>query len=120
MPAAGTTVILKALQFAARKHERQRRKDVAASPYINHPIAVANLLAEVGEVTDIDVLVAAILHDTWYAVLQAVVSGDFDRVTAHPEHADAFLFECVCQPHPSVLICLASRAAGRKSDDEKV
>jgi guanosine-3',5'-bis(diphosphate) 3'-pyrophosphohydrolase len=64
MPAAVTTVILKALQFAARKHKTQRRKDVDASPYINHPIEVANLLAEVGEVTDVDALVAAILHDT--------------------------------------------------------
>jgi guanosine-3',5'-bis(diphosphate) 3'-pyrophosphohydrolase len=64
MPAVGTTVILKALQFAARKHETQRRKDVAASPYISHPIEVANLLAEVGEVTDVEALVAAILHDT--------------------------------------------------------
>lgn len=64
MPKEITTVILKALQFAARKHETQRRKDVAASPYINHPIEVANLLAEVGDVTDVDILVAAILHDT--------------------------------------------------------
>ena len=64
MPKEITAVILKALQFAARKHETQRRKDVAASPYINHPIEVANLLAEVGDVTDVDILVAAILHDT--------------------------------------------------------
>jgi guanosine-3',5'-bis(diphosphate) 3'-pyrophosphohydrolase len=32
--------ILKALHFSADKHRRQRRKDVEASPYINHPIEV--------------------------------------------------------------------------------
>jgi guanosine-3',5'-bis(diphosphate) 3'-pyrophosphohydrolase len=64
MPAADTTVLLKALQFSACKHQEQRRKDVDGSPYINHPIAVATLLAEVGGVTDVVALVAAILHDT--------------------------------------------------------
>jgi (p)ppGpp synthase/HD superfamily hydrolase len=59
-----TTILLKAVQFAAVKHQTQRRKDVDASPYINHPIEVAHLLADVGGVTDLDTLVAAILHDT--------------------------------------------------------
>ncbi|GMV39124.1 MAG: hypothetical protein AMXMBFR64_08400 [Myxococcales bacterium] len=56
--------LLRAVDFAARKHRDQRRKDDAASPYINHPVAVALLLAEVGGVSDPDVLAAAILHDT--------------------------------------------------------
>ena len=56
--------ILKALHFAADKHRDQRRKDAEASPYINHPIEVAELLARVGGVTDIVTLQAAILHDT--------------------------------------------------------
>ena len=59
-----TTILLKAVQFAAFKHQKQRRKDADASPYINHPIGVAHLLAEVGGITDIDTLVAAVLHDT--------------------------------------------------------
>ena len=59
-----TTILLKAVQFAAIKHQTQRRKDVDASPYINHPIEVAHLLAEVGGITDLTTLVAAILHDT--------------------------------------------------------
>jgi guanosine-3',5'-bis(diphosphate) 3'-pyrophosphohydrolase len=33
--------LLKALQFSAVKHRNQRRKDVDASPYINHPISLA-------------------------------------------------------------------------------
>jgi (p)ppGpp synthase/HD superfamily hydrolase len=58
------TTILKALHFAANKHRDQRRKDVEVSPYINHPIEVAELLARVGGVTDIVILQGAILHDT--------------------------------------------------------
>jgi GTP diphosphokinase / guanosine-3',5'-bis(diphosphate) 3'-diphosphatase len=56
--------ILKAAGFAARKHRDQRRKDAAASPYINHPIALANILANEGGITDATVIVAALLHDT--------------------------------------------------------
>jgi GTP diphosphokinase / guanosine-3',5'-bis(diphosphate) 3'-diphosphatase len=56
--------LLRTIAFAADKHRRQRRKDADASPYINHPIAVAAVLAIEGDVTDRATLVAAILHDT--------------------------------------------------------
>ncbi len=56
--------ILQAIEFAARKHRDQRRKDVESSPYINHPIQVAELIARVGGVQDVAVLLAAVLHDT--------------------------------------------------------
>jgi guanosine-3',5'-bis(diphosphate) 3'-pyrophosphohydrolase len=56
--------LLKAIAFAAEKHRRQRRKDAEASPYINHPIAVATVLAAEGEVSDEATLLAAALHDT--------------------------------------------------------
>lgn len=56
--------VFQALAFAAEKHRDQRRKDVDASPYINHPIAVANVLISEGGITDHIVLCAAILHDT--------------------------------------------------------
>lgn len=55
---------IKAVDFAAGKHRTQRRKDIDASAYINHPIALANLLANDGGVQDVDVLCAAVLHDT--------------------------------------------------------
>lgn len=55
---------LKALNFSARKHRHQRRKDEAASPYINHPIDVANILWTVGDIHDLPTVIAAILHDT--------------------------------------------------------
>ena len=58
------TLLLEALHFSADKHRDQRRKDHGASPYINHPIEVATVLATVGGVTNIDTLVAAVLHDT--------------------------------------------------------
>ena len=61
MSAAG---IVKAAQFAAEKHKNQRRKDVDASPYINHPLALASVLAVEGGVENHDVICAALLHDT--------------------------------------------------------
>ncbi|MEB3288465.1 MAG: HD domain-containing protein [Leptolyngbya sp.] len=59
-----TALVLQALQFAALKHRDQRRKDEAASPYVNHLITVAHLLANVGAVTDPVTLMGGILHDT--------------------------------------------------------
>ncbi|RYD27396.1 MAG: HD domain-containing protein [Verrucomicrobiaceae bacterium] len=56
--------ILHAAPFAAKKHSTQRRKNAAADPYINHPIEVAEHLSSVGGVTDEDMLIAALLHDT--------------------------------------------------------
>jgi guanosine-3',5'-bis(diphosphate) 3'-pyrophosphohydrolase len=57
-------LVIKALVFAADKHRNQRRKDANASPYINHPIALANVLANEAGIEDGRVLIAAILHDT--------------------------------------------------------
>lgn len=57
-------LIMKALSFAAHKHRDQRRKDVDASPYINHPISLANILTNEGGITDVEVICAALLHDT--------------------------------------------------------
>lgn len=59
----GLRLLLRAAAYAAEKHRDQRRKDAKASPYINHPLALADLLATEG-VDDIDVLCAALLHDT--------------------------------------------------------
>jgi GTP diphosphokinase / guanosine-3',5'-bis(diphosphate) 3'-diphosphatase len=53
-----------AANFAAHKHKDQRRKGAEASPYINHPLAVADVLANEGAVDDLTTLVAALLHDT--------------------------------------------------------
>jgi (p)ppGpp synthase/HD superfamily hydrolase len=61
---ADTAILLKAIEFASRKHSTHRRKDEEASPYINHPIAVTHLLADTGGITDLVTLMAAVLHDT--------------------------------------------------------
>jgi GTP diphosphokinase / guanosine-3',5'-bis(diphosphate) 3'-diphosphatase len=57
-------LILKATAFAALKHRDQRRKDAEASPYINHPIALADVLWQEGGVRNAVVIAAALLHDT--------------------------------------------------------
>ena len=63
-PPATVGELLHAALFAAEKHRHQRRKDAAASPYINHPLTVANILANEGGIDDPVVLIAALLHDT--------------------------------------------------------
>ena len=59
-----TGILLTAIHFSADRHRPQRRKDALKSPYINHPIEVAELLWRVGDVRDVAVILAAILHDT--------------------------------------------------------
>ena len=56
--------LIDTIAFAADKHRMQRRKDADASPYINHPIALARVLAIEAGIDDEDVLCAALLHDT--------------------------------------------------------
>ena len=58
-PQADLTVINRAVDYARAKHEGQKRKD--GSPYIIHPLAVAEIVAETG--LDTDAILGAILHD---------------------------------------------------------
>jgi GTP diphosphokinase / guanosine-3',5'-bis(diphosphate) 3'-diphosphatase len=55
--------IFSALEFAATKHQFQKRKGAAGIPYINHPIEVAALLNKKISNPSVDLLIAAILHD---------------------------------------------------------
>jgi guanosine-3',5'-bis(diphosphate) 3'-pyrophosphohydrolase len=55
--------LLEALDFAAQRHSAQRRKGPDAAPYVNHLIEVAMLVSSVAGVEDVDVLIAAVLHD---------------------------------------------------------
>jgi guanosine-3',5'-bis(diphosphate) 3'-pyrophosphohydrolase len=61
---SATSLILAAIAFAAEKHRHQRRKDAEASPYINHPIALAQVLSVEAGIDDPEVICAALLHDT--------------------------------------------------------
>ncbi len=56
-------LMFEALNFAASKHQFQRRKGSSDTPYINHPIDVARRLVAAGE-EDPQVITAALLHDT--------------------------------------------------------
>ncbi|KAL3121476.1 hypothetical protein niasHT_004921 [Heterodera trifolii] len=58
----GISLLVKAADFAARRHRFQKRKD-ERTPYINHPIGVAFLLISVAKVYDPATLAAAYLHD---------------------------------------------------------
>jgi GTP diphosphokinase / guanosine-3',5'-bis(diphosphate) 3'-diphosphatase len=62
-PASDLSRVVSALNYAARQHRDQRRKDEELSPYINHPISLLHLLSVEAGVTDPDVLCAAVLHD---------------------------------------------------------
>jgi GTP diphosphokinase / guanosine-3',5'-bis(diphosphate) 3'-diphosphatase len=64
MDDTGLPLLTRALVFAAHKHRDQRRKDPGASPYINHPIGLADVLVNEGGVTQTEILCAALLHDT--------------------------------------------------------
>lgn len=54
--------LLKAAFIASKLHVKQFRK-ADGSPYINHPIGVANILGQAG-IEDVNVLIGALMHDT--------------------------------------------------------
>jgi guanosine-3',5'-bis(diphosphate) 3'-pyrophosphohydrolase len=57
-------LLLSAASFAARRHTGQTRKGKEGRPYINHPIELAEMLINTADVQDVEVLAAALLHDT--------------------------------------------------------
>ena len=56
--------ILDAAVFAAEKHQGDVRKNKQRSPYITHPLLVAEAILRIGEIQNVSILTAAILHDT--------------------------------------------------------
>ena len=59
MPGVDMALIDRAVEYASNKHKDQKRKD--GSPYIIHPLAVAEIVAEMG--LDLDAVLSALLHD---------------------------------------------------------
>ena len=57
------SVVTRAAFFAAEAHKGQHRKS-DNSPYVNHPLGVANMIVVLGNVTNENVVAAAMLHDT--------------------------------------------------------
>ena len=56
--------LARAYHFAAVKHVDKRRKGEAAEPYVNHLTEVAELVAQASDGQDIELIMAAVLHDT--------------------------------------------------------
>jgi guanosine-3',5'-bis(diphosphate) 3'-pyrophosphohydrolase len=56
--------VLAAARFAAEKHARQKRKGANGEPYFNHLVEVAELVAASSENVDVELVMAALLHDT--------------------------------------------------------
>ena len=56
--------IVRALDFAARRHVGQKRKGEAGEPYVNHLAEVALLLAEATDGRDPNLVIAGLLHDS--------------------------------------------------------
>ena len=59
MPGTDMDLIERAIEYARNKHADQKRKD--GSPYIIHPLAVAEVVVEMG--LDLDAILGALLHD---------------------------------------------------------
>ena len=59
-----TVLITHALRFAAERHSSQRRKGQAKEPYVNHLAEVSELVADATEGKDVNLIAAALLHDT--------------------------------------------------------
>ena len=59
LPGADMDILQRAVEYASNKHIDQKRKD--GSPYIIHPLAVAEIVAEMG--LDMDAVLGALLHD---------------------------------------------------------
>ena len=76
--------LLRAVAFAADKHRDQRRKGEDGSPYINHTVEVAAMLAHVAGVHDVNILMAAVLHDT------------IEDTRTRPEELEAVFGRVVC------------------------
>ena len=97
--------LLDAIDFAAEKHHKQRRKDLGASLHIQHCLAVALLLVVDGE-DELLVLKAAILHD----ILEATRTKAWQVAEVFSTEV-ALLVILVTDSEPAVPDWLAKRRA---------
>ena len=77
--------VLKAAAFAAIKHKDQKSHEDDDIPFINHPIGMADTLANVGKETDPVLLQAALLHDTveWTETTLEEIEQEFGQEVAN-------------------------------------
>jgi (p)ppGpp synthase/HD superfamily hydrolase len=64
MPENPIARLARAYRFAAEAHIDQRRKGERGEPYLNHLTEVADLAAKATDGSDVDLVIAALLHDT--------------------------------------------------------
>ncbi|XP_015188729.1 PREDICTED: guanosine-3',5'-bis(diphosphate) 3'-pyrophosphohydrolase MESH1 isoform X3 [Polistes dominula] len=118
------SLIIKCTNFAAEKHKNQKRKDPAQTPYINHPIGVANILLHEGDVYDPVVILAALLHDTvedtdtsfdeieqefGYTVSQVVQEVTDDKTLPKAERKRLQIENAPKRSHRAKLVLLADK-----------
>ena len=82
-------IVIQAAYFAAEKHKTQRRKDVEETPYINHPLALANVLAVECSIDDVEVMCGALLHDT----IEDTETSEAELVEAFGENITRIVLE---------------------------
>ena len=76
---------VKALAFSAHKHRDQRRKDIEASPCINHPIALANILCNEGHVIVLTLTLWMLYRSNFEQQVESLHAMVREQVT-FPEH----------------------------------
>lgn len=81
--------IFKALELAASRHKNQYRKGKSRTPYINHPIQLANILISEGGEEDPILIIGAILHD----VVEDTVKNEKEMIELKCQISDTFGFE---------------------------
>ena len=89
--------VLRAASFSADRHRGQLRKGEDPPPYINHPLEVASILANVGGVSDVTTLVAPLLHDT---VEDTSATADYPFQPTHVAPIPS-----VCRPNALGISC---------------
>jgi (p)ppGpp synthase/HD superfamily hydrolase len=76
--------VLRAADAAGRWHVHQRRKGIAQEPYINHILEVASLVTQATGGTDINTVIAALLHDAVedQGVTKETIGSEFGKHVA--------------------------------------
>ncbi|WP_157973467.1 HD domain-containing protein [Tropicimonas sp. IMCC34043] len=112
----------RALVFAAEAHRNQRRKGAAQEPYIDHLIEVMNLVGEATGGADVDLMIAALLHDAiedtgvgaaelearfGARVARIVVENSDDMSLSKPERKQRRLASIAGKPVDSRMVKLA-------------
>jgi GTP diphosphokinase / guanosine-3',5'-bis(diphosphate) 3'-diphosphatase len=75
-----------ALEMAATRHKDQFRKGKSRTPYINHPIQLANILINEGGEEDPILIIGAILHD----VVEDTVKNGKEMIELKHQISEAF------------------------------